>query len=105
MVIVGIMASVGVVKYERFTKTAIENEFYIALRELNVRESLHFFDARLSDTYIDDENIFDRINFDLGAARWRSGPASTGGQLQIQGAVAVLSRAESSRAGPAQWTK
>ena len=105
LVILGVLASVGMVKYERLSIGAVENDFYIALRELNVRESLHYFDVRIADKYVDDETLFNIIDYDLGAAKWNSGPrpARTGGQLKIQGMSKNLARAESSLKGPAQW--
>lgn len=104
LVIMGVFASVVVHKYERLSDQAIEKEFLIAVRELNVRESLTYYMTMISgEGYQDDDTLFAAIDFNLGAARWSIGPTATGGQLRIQGLSKIMARTASTKRKPAAW--
>jgi len=101
----GVIATVGIQKYSNFSDNAIKSQFLRAARELNVRESLRYFDARIEATYKDDATLFPSIDYNLGAAQWSgSGPTRAGGELRIQGIAQNLTRLESTKKKPAEWT-
>ena len=104
LVIFGVLASVGAVKYERFSDGAIKTQFLRVARELNVRESLTYFDIRLEDTYIDDAKLFSAVDYNLGAAAKWSGLTRAGGDLRIKGVRQKLIRRESTEKKPAEWS-
>ena len=67
MIILGVLGSVSIKKFDNLTHTAGEKVLVAALKELNVRESLIWADMKISlDGYTNDADVYSVLNTDLG---------------------------------------
>lgn len=105
MIIMGVMGSVAVKKVDFITDTASTKALVIAVKELNVRESLVWSKIKISlDGYTTDEELFDILDKDLGAKfKWDPGPGIDGGKLYCESQFVVLNRTHSTNSAPGQW--
>ena len=94
MIIMGVLGSVGVKKYDNFTHTATETILATAVHELNVREKLIWLDMKISiDGYTNDADVYAALNKDLGPnLKWNPGPDIAGGTLHCESASVALTR-------------
>ena len=104
MAVLAIFAAVLVVKFDVFNGMAKDSALLLAVEELNKREKMHWFDVKLTDEgYIDDLALFNIIDYDLGKAKWKSGPKQFGGTLLTDGGAVVLIRTASTKTEPGSW--
>ena len=98
MVILGVMSSVAVKKVDFITDTASSKALAMAVKELNVRESLFWSKMKISfDGYKTDADLFSALDKDLGAKfKWNPGPTIDGGTLHCESQSIVLHRNPSS---------
>lgn len=105
MVIIGVMSSVAAKKVDFITDTASAKALAIAVKELNVRESLVWSNMKISnDGYISDEDVFADLDKNLGAKfKWNPGPAIDGGTLHCESQSIVLNRISSTNSFAGRW--
>ena len=85
LVILSILASLAVPRMIDVEKNAIQKVIQTIIPELNSREILMWAKTKSSDIgWIDDENLFSLIDYDLGPDyRWKSSAEIDGGKLYI----------------------
>lgn len=105
MIILGVLGSVAVKKYDALTSTASEQVLVVAVKELNVRESLNWTNMKISsDGYTNDADIYALLDTNLGSRlKWNSGPNIGGGTLHCESAACILTRTPSSSSLAAKW--
>ncbi len=105
MVILGVMGSVAVKKVDLLTDTASDRALIIAVKELNVRESLVWSKFKISnDGYATDADLFAALDKDLGAKfKWNPGPTIEGGTLYCESESIVLNRIHSTTSTAGKW--
>ena len=105
MVIMGVMGSVAVKKVDFLTDTASTKALVIAVKELNVRESLVWSNMKISnDGYTTDEDVFAALDKNLGAKiKWNPGPTIDGGTLHCESQTIVLNRIPSTTSSAGKW--
>jgi prepilin-type N-terminal cleavage/methylation domain-containing protein len=105
MVIMGVMGSVAVKKVDLLTDTASAKALAIAVKELNVRESLVWSKIKISiDGYTTDADLFSALDKDLGAKfKWNPGPTIDGGTLHCESQSIVLNRTHSTTKAAGKW--
>ena len=105
MVIMGVMGSVAVKKVDFITDTASSKTLVIAVKELNIRESLVWSNMKISnDGYTTDQDVFATLDKDLGAKfKWNPGPTIGGGTLHCESQSIVLNRTHSTTSGAGKW--
>jgi prepilin-type N-terminal cleavage/methylation domain-containing protein len=105
MIILGILGSVAIRKYDILTHTASERVLAAAVVELNVRESLIWTNMKISsDGYSNDADVYAALNPDLGPRlKWNPGPNIEGGTLHCESASCTLTRTPSSITAAAKW--
>jgi prepilin-type N-terminal cleavage/methylation domain-containing protein len=105
MVIMGVMGSVAVKKVDILTDTASTKALAIAVKELNVRESLIWSKIKISaDGYTTDADLFSTLDKDLGAKfKWNPGPTTDGGTLYCESQSIVLNRTHSTTSAAGKW--
>ena len=105
MIILGVLGSVAVRKYDNLTHTASERVLAAAVVELNVRESLIWTNMKISsDGYTNDEDVYSSLDTNLGARiNWNPGPNMGGGTLRCESASSTLTRTPSSITAAAKW--
>ena len=105
MIIMGVMGSVAVKKVDFITDAASIKALTIAVKELNVRESLVWSKMKISiDGYTTDADLFDALDKDLGVKfEWDPGPGIDGGTLHCESQSIVLNRAHSTNSAPGKW--
>jgi hypothetical protein len=105
MIIMGVMSSVAVKKVDFITDTASTKALAIAVKELNIRESLFWFKMKISiDGYTTDADLFSDLDKDLGAKfKWNIGPTIDGGTLHCESQSIVLNRTPSTTSAAGKW--
>ena len=76
MVIMGVIASVGVKKFDILSETATINALQSGIRELRTRETVEWTKIKLSTTgYKNDAEVFDEVDKNIGRGySWNPGP-------------------------------
>jgi prepilin-type N-terminal cleavage/methylation domain-containing protein len=105
MIIMGVLGSVAVTKYEGLSDTATQQVLAAAVKELNVRESLTWTNMKISkDGYTKDEDIYAALDMDLGPKlKWHPGLGIGGGILNCGTRSYALVRTPSSYMAAARW--
>jgi len=105
MIIMGVLGSVAVTKYEGLSDTATQQVLAAAVKELNVRESLTWTNMKISeDGYTRDEDVYAALDTDLGSKlKWNPGPDIGGGNLNCGTRSYALVRTPSSYGSAARW--
>ena len=105
LVIMGVMASAGVKKYDRLSDTADITALKAGIRELNMQETLVWIQMKLSDTgWTSDLDVFNAVDKNLGQGyRWDPGPDISSGTLHYQSQSIALVRSESTRSNEGSW--
>jgi len=105
LVIMGVMGSVTVKKFDFITDTASERALIVAVKELNIRESLVWSKLKISNEgYTTDEDLFSALDKDLGAKfKWNPGPTIDGGTLHCESQSIVLNRTHSTTSAAGKW--
>ena len=106
MVILSVWSAVIVKKVVAVSNSSERNALMQGIVELNTRESLTWFNIKMSNTgYESDEKIWEKIDTNIGIEYiWTSGPTRSGGELQFGSQSFVLPRNESTKESPASWT-
>ena len=105
MIILGVLGSVAVKKYDNLTHTASEQILTTAVYELNTREKLIWVDMKIStDGYTKDEDVYAVLDTNVGSRlKWNPGPNIGGGTLHCESASRILTRTPSSITEAAKW--
>jgi prepilin-type N-terminal cleavage/methylation domain-containing protein len=108
MIIMGVVASVSIQKFDIVSDTAGERALHLGVKELNIRESLTWSNVKISgDGYSNDEDLWSLIEPDLdlgGKYRWDPGPdISAGGTLHFDSNFIALNRQPSTTTSAGKW--
>lgn len=105
LVILAILASFAVPRMIDFEKNAVQTVIQAIIPELNSRETLMWANVKSSDIgWIDDENLFSLIDYDLGPDyRWKSSAEIDGGKLYFKNEEIKLDRTASTAGSPGNW--
>ena len=105
MIIMGVVASVSIQKFDILSETASQQALYLGIKELNIRESLTWTDLKISNTgYTNDDDLYPLIDTDLGAGyKWNPGPSISGGTLHFKAHSKTLTRVPSTEKSAAKW--
>jgi len=106
MIIMGVVASVSIHKFGMVSESASESALVLAVKELNIRESLTWSQIKISsDGYTTDQDLYGLVDTNLGGKySWTSGPDRTaGGTLTFNSKFLSLIRQESTLSAPGRW--
>ena len=105
MIIMGVLASVAIQKFDVLSETAAEQALKVGVRELNVRESLSWTDLKISSVGWTNDNVtFAKVGTDLGTDyRWNPGPTVDGGTLHFRSKPKALDRSHSTSISAGNW--
>ena len=105
IIIMGVMSSVAIKKVDFITDTASSKALAIAVKELNIRESLVWSNTKISDVgYTTDADIFAALDKNLGVKlKWNPGPTIDGGTLHCESELIVLNRIHSTTSAAGKW--
>lgn len=105
MVIMGIVASVGVKKFDILSETATINALQSGIRELRTRETVAWTKIKLSITgYTNDAKVYDKVDKNIGQGySWNPGPNIDGGRLHFKSLSFHLDRVPSTINSPGSW--
>ena len=80
MIILGVVASVAIQKFDILSDTAAKQALKAGERELNVRESLSWIDLKISSAgWTNDNDTFAAVDTSLGIDyKWNPGPTVDG---------------------------
>jgi prepilin-type N-terminal cleavage/methylation domain-containing protein len=108
MIIMGVVASVSIQKFDIVSDTAGEKALHLGVKELNVRESLRWSNIKISaDGYTNDDELWPLVEADLvlgGKYRWDPGPdKDDGGTLHFESNSIALNRQPSTAISAGRW--
>jgi len=105
MVIMGVVASVTIKRFNLISSNAETRALDAARAELNIRETLTWTQIKLSNVgWIDDDNVFGKMDTVLGTEYiWDSEPTPTGGTLYFRGISVKLIRNSSGPLSAGSW--
>ena len=107
MIIMGVVASVSIQKFETVSDTASERALYAGIKELNIRESLVWSNIKISNEgYSTDEELYDPVITNLGSFyKWNPDPPDrlTGSTLSFKSESKTLNRQESTELSAGKW--
>jgi len=108
MIIMGVVASVSIQKFDIISDTAGERALHLGIKELNIRESLTWSNIKISaDGYSNDEDLWSLVEPDLdlgGKYHWNPGPdISAGGTLHFNSNSIALNRQPSTTTSAGTW--
>ena len=109
MIIMGVVASVSIKKFDVLSGTAGEKALDLGVKELNIRESLTWSNFKISsDGYTDVEALWFLVEPDLhlgGKYHWNPGPhISNGGTLHFNSNSIALNRQPSTTTSAGKWS-
>ena len=105
LVIMGVMASVVIKKFDLLTDNASITALKAGVKELNTQESLIWIKMKLSETgWAADLDVYDAVDKNLGTEySWSPGPNISGGTLHYRSQSVALMRNESTGKTPGSW--
>ena len=105
MIIMGVVASVSIQKFDIVSDTASERALYTGIKELNIRESLIWSNIKISsEGYSTDLELYVPEITNLGSTyKWGPGPDRFGGTLSFRSASKTLIRQESTQSSAGKW--
>lgn len=106
MIIMGVVASVSIQKFDIVTDTTDARALHLGIKELNIRESLTWSNIKISaDGYTNDEDLYPLIDPILdGIYQWDTGPdRMAGGTLRFKAQVIALNRQQSTESAAGNW--
>jgi prepilin-type N-terminal cleavage/methylation domain-containing protein len=105
MVIMGVLASVTIHRFDLISDTAGSRAIASAISELNVREALTWTNLKLSSSgWARDEDVFVLVDTDLGSDyHWQTPPTSSGGTLEFRYNSIDLVRNPSTNVSAGVW--
>ena len=109
MIIMGVVASVSIKKFDIVSITAGEKALHLGIKELNIRESLTWSNIKISsDGYTNDEDLWSLLEPDLdlgGKYHWNPGPdIGAGGTLHFDSNTVALNRQPSTMTSAGKWS-
>ena len=106
MVILSVLISVGFKKVETISSVSEQNMLTQGIVELNTRESLTWFQVKLSHPgYGGDENLWTGLDKSLSSGYvWEAAPTRSGGTLKFGNRISPLHRMYSTNNRPGQWS-
>ena len=105
LIIMGVMASVVIKKFDLLSDNASITALKSAIGELESREYVTWFKIKLSDTgYTNDVDVYNAFDKDLGQGfSWNPGPEISGGGLHFKSQSVNLNRVPSTPNSPGSW--
>ena len=105
LVILGVIFSVTIQKFTALTDTATQKALVSAIQELNVRETLTWYDSKISTAgWANDPDVFKALDTKLGAGfRWNPAANELGGSLHFRNHIIALTRIQSTDKSAASW--
>jgi prepilin-type N-terminal cleavage/methylation domain-containing protein len=105
MVIMGVLASVTIHRFDLISDTAGSRAIASAISELNVREALTWTNLKLSSSgWARDEDVFVLVDTDLGSDyHWQVAPTNSGGTLEFRYNSIDLVRNPSTNVSAGVW--
>lgn len=105
LAILSILSAFALPRMIDVEKNATQKAIQTIIPELNSREILMWAKTKSSDIgWIDDENLFSLIDYDLGPDyRWKSSAEIDGGKLYFKGEEIKLDRTASTAGSPGNW--
>jgi prepilin-type N-terminal cleavage/methylation domain-containing protein len=105
LVILGVMASVAIKKFDMISDSANLTAINTGIRELNIQETLVWTEMKLSDTgWTADADVYNGVEKNLGQGySWNPGPTITGGNLHYKSQSVTLVRSPSTRNTFGSW--
>ena len=105
IVIMGVMVSVAIQKYDFLSDNACMTVLKSGIRELNTRESVTWSKIKLSDTgYSNDADIYNAVDKNIGSEfSWDPSPDTDGGTLHYRSQSIDLTRVPSTQISPGTW--
>ena len=106
MIIMGVVASVSIQKFDTVTDTTDERALHLGIKELNIRESLTWSNIKISiDGYTTDADLYPLVDTDMGGGYWWDpGPHITdGGTLHFKSQYIALNRQQSTVSAAGKW--
>ena len=105
MVIMGVMVSVSIKKFDILSDTASITAIKAGVRELNTQETLIWIEMKLSDTgWTGDLDVYNAVDKSLGAGySWNPDASISGGTLHYKSQSIALVRDESKRNSVGSW--
>ena len=106
MIIMGVVASVSIQKFDIVTDTADARALHLGIKELNIRESLTWSNIKISaDGYTTDVDLYDLVDPILdGKYQWNTGPdRMAGGTLRFNTQFIALNRQQSTESAAGKW--
>ena len=109
MIIMGVVASVSIQKFDVVSDTAGERALHLGIKELNIRESLTWSNIKISaDGYSNDDDLWNVLlpRLNLGDKySWSFGPdKSLGGTLHFNSSFIALNRQASTETSAGKWS-
>ena len=104
MVIMSVMTSVAVKKFDFLSETASDRALKEAVKELNIRETLTWTNIKLSSAgWQNDGGVFTQMDTDITDYVWTAGPDAAGGTLQFRSRSVDLARSASTSTSVGSW--
>jgi prepilin-type N-terminal cleavage/methylation domain-containing protein len=105
MVIIGVMTSVAVRKFDLLSGAAADKALQQGIKELNSRENLTWIDIKLSSTnWTNDGDVYSAMDTNLGSEFvWTAGPNASGGTLRFRNQSTALNRIPSTFTSAGSW--
>jgi prepilin-type N-terminal cleavage/methylation domain-containing protein len=105
VVIIGILTSTTLHRYERVSEVAEKQSLAVGIRELNIRESLTWVQLKISTAgWPGDDTVYSAVKTYLGENySWDPAPTKEGGLLRVKSHSAGLARTPSTIGSPAVW--
>jgi prepilin-type N-terminal cleavage/methylation domain-containing protein len=105
LVILGVIFSVTIHQFTTLSDTAYKKGIESAIQELNIRETLTWYDLKISNAgWINDTDVFNRLDTNLGAGyRWNPAAGEIGGSLHFGPHTTALTRSQSTNKSAGSW--
>jgi prepilin-type N-terminal cleavage/methylation domain-containing protein len=105
LVILGVMFSVTIHKFTTLSDTAYQKAIESGIQELNIRETLTWYDFKISnDGWINDTDLFKSLDTKLGAGyHWNPVAGEVGGSLHFGPKTIALVRNHSTDKSAGSW--
>jgi prepilin-type N-terminal cleavage/methylation domain-containing protein len=105
LVIIGVVFSVTIHRLEALSDTAYQKALVSAVQELNIRETLIWYDFKVSTAgWIADDDVFGRLDTKLGSGYyWDPSAGKLGGSLHFGPLTLNLDRTPSTHQSAGMW--
>jgi len=105
MVILGVLFSVAIHRFTTLSDTASQQAIASAIQELNIRETLTWYDFKISlDGWQNDTDVFESLDTKLeGGFYWNPAAGASGGSLHFGGHTINLTRIQSTDKSAGSW--